>query len=43
MVCVRCKMAVQTVLENLKIPYIGIELGRIELKDRFAVRTIRCA
>lgn len=31
MVCVRCKMAVQTVLENLGIPYLKIELGKVTL------------
>lgn len=31
MVCVRCKMAVQTVLEELNIPYLRIELGYVVL------------
>ena len=31
MVCVRCKMAVQSCLDALNIPYEGIELGRAEL------------
>jgi AraC family transcriptional regulator len=31
MVCVRCKMAVQAVLENLGIRFISIELGRVTL------------
>lgn len=31
MVCVRCKMAVQSVLEALQIGYLKIELGRAEL------------
>ena len=31
MVCVRCKMAVQAVLEGLKIDYLTIELGRVKL------------
>ena len=33
MVCIRCKMAVQSVLETLKIPYKSIELGQVELVD----------
>ncbi len=33
MVCVRCKMAVRTVLENLHIPFTRIELGVVELPD----------
>ena len=31
MVCVRCKMAVQAVLESLNIDYLRIELGRVSL------------
>lgn len=31
MVCVRCKMAVQSVLDELKIEYLTIELGRVTL------------
>ena len=31
MVCVRCKMAVQSVLEELKIDYLSIELGKVKL------------
>lgn len=31
MVCVRCKMAVQAVLEHLDIGYISIELGTVKL------------
>lgn len=31
MVCVRCKMAVRTVLENLNIAYATIDLGKAEL------------
>lgn len=31
MVCVRCKMAVQSVLEKLKIDYLSIELGKVTL------------
>jgi AraC family transcriptional regulator len=31
MVCIRCKMAVQAVLEELKIDYLVIELGRVQL------------
>lgn len=33
MVCVRCKMAVQAVLEAAGIPYLSIELGKIKLPD----------
>ena len=33
MVCVRCKMAVQSVLEALQIDYESIELGRVKLRD----------
>ena len=33
MVCVRCKMAVQSVLEALQIDYESIELGKIKLRD----------
>jgi AraC family transcriptional regulator len=33
MVCVRCKMAVQTVLEELKIGYLQIDLGRVRLTE----------
>ncbi len=32
MVCVRCKMAVQTVLESLNIDYVLIQLGKAHLK-----------
>lgn len=31
MVCVRCKMIVQGVLETQEIPYIEIELGRVKV------------
>jgi AraC family transcriptional regulator len=31
MVCVRCKMAVKTVLEEIGIPYSSVELGRVQL------------
>lgn len=31
MVCVRCKMAVQSVLESLGLPYLKIELGHVVL------------
>lgn len=33
MVCVRCKMAVQTVLDNLHISYKSIEIGRVTLTE----------
>lgn len=33
MVCVRCKMAVKSVLENLHIQYQSVELGRVQLND----------
>ena len=32
MVCLRCKMAVQSVLEDLQIEYESIELGRVNLR-----------
>lgn len=32
MVCPRCKIMVQAILEALKIPYLSINLGEIELK-----------
>ena len=31
MVCVRCKMAVQSVLDDLGIAYLSVELGRVKL------------
>ncbi|MGK2863112.1 MAG: helix-turn-helix domain-containing protein [Chitinophagaceae bacterium] len=31
MVCVRCKMIVKSVLENLEIPYSDVELGRVKV------------
>lgn len=31
MVCVRCKMAVRSVLEELKIDYLSVELGKVKL------------
>lgn len=31
MVCVRCKMAVESVLQELGIPYTSVELGRAQL------------
>ena len=31
MVCVRCKMAVQSVLEQLEIDFLSIELGKVKL------------
>jgi AraC family transcriptional regulator len=31
MVCMRCKMAVQTVLEGLQIDYIRVELDKVKL------------
>lgn len=33
MVCVRCKMAVQVVLETLEIDYVDIELGKVRLAN----------
>lgn len=33
MVCVRCKMAVETVLEQLHIKYLSVELGKAKLAD----------
>ncbi|MEO5564975.1 MAG: AraC family transcriptional regulator [Chitinophagaceae bacterium] len=34
MVCIRCKMAVQTVLERLEIDYLAIELGYVKLTGK---------
>ena len=31
MVCFRCKLAVQSVLEDLKIDYLSVSLGKVEL------------
>ncbi|MBL4709114.1 MAG: helix-turn-helix transcriptional regulator [Flavobacteriales bacterium] len=33
MVCPRCKMAVQTILEELKISFSSIELGEVKITD----------
>jgi AraC-like DNA-binding protein len=33
MVCHRCKIMVQSILDELEIPYLGISLGEIDLKD----------
>lgn len=33
MVCVRCKMAVQSVFESLHIGYTTVELGRVDLPE----------
>ena len=38
MVCVRCKMAVRTVLENLNIAYTTIELGKANLTTVLSVQ-----
>ena len=38
MVCVRCKMAVSTVLENLNIKYTAIQLGKAELVADLSVQ-----
>ena len=38
MVCVRCKMAVRTVLENLNIDYSTIELGKVKLKAALTLK-----
>ena len=40
MVCVRCKMAVQAVLENLQIPYTSIELGVAELAGELTAKQL---
>jgi AraC-like DNA-binding protein len=37
MVCVCCKMAVATVLNNLKIAYKSIELGKVLLEKEMSV------
>jgi AraC family transcriptional regulator len=36
MVCVRCKMIVRSVLENLEIPYLNIELGKVSLPEEIS-------
>jgi AraC family transcriptional regulator len=36
MVCVRCKMIVKAVLENLEIPYSDIELGRVKIAEELS-------
>lgn len=36
MVCVRCIMAVRSVLETLDLPYQSIELGRVVLTNRLS-------
>lgn len=37
MVCVRCKMAVQSVLEKLDIAYLSVELGRVKLAGNISL------
>jgi len=37
MVCVRCKMIVKSVLENLEIPYLDIELGKVKLPEEISL------
>jgi AraC family transcriptional regulator len=36
MVCVRCKMAVESVLKKLKIAYLSIELGKVQLAEEIS-------
>lgn len=36
-VCQRCKMTLQHILERLKIPYVNITLGEVELKKPLTV------
>ena len=38
MVCVRCIMAVRSVLETLDLPYQSIEMGRVVLKEELSER-----
>ncbi len=38
MVCVRCKMAVQSVLESLQIEYDVVELGKVKLKGDISLK-----
>lgn len=38
MVCVRCKMAVRAVLQNLNIDYTAIELGKIQLPTELSLQ-----
>jgi len=33
MVCLRCTMAVQSVLEKLEVNYLSIELGKVKLAE----------
>ena len=40
MVCVRCKMAVQSVLEELGIEYLSIDLGRVKLARTIATEVM---
>lgn len=40
MVCVRCKMAVESVLEKLNISYIRVELGQAELTDTLSTEQL---
>ncbi len=41
MVCVRCKMAVQSVLEELQINYLHIELGKAILKENISSELVK--
>ena len=41
MVCVRCKMAVQAVLEKLKIDYALIEIGKVTLSKDLAPEQLK--
>ena len=41
MVCVRCKMAVQSVLESLNITYSSIELGKVNLTAVLTTEELR--
>lgn len=40
MVCVRCKMAVQSVLHKLKINFISIELGWVQLAEEIDAKQL---
>ena len=33
MVCLRCKLAVETILDSLTIKYVSVQLGRADLKE----------
>jgi hypothetical protein len=42
MVCVRCKMAVASVLQKLNIDYKTIELGWVQMEESISVEQQQC-